>query len=117
MITCPRCHFHFVPSPAVRSEDAFSLFHVYRDAYARARGKNNVDAKNELCVKYGVAIEYEPGVFRPPSWPGLFVEVDGWIHFRKSTLAYTKDEMHDLIEATMVAIVDAGGEIPMGGAA
>lgn len=88
-----------------------------RDAYAKARGINNVAAKNELCVKYGIAIEYEPGVFRPPSWPGLFVEVDGWIHFRKSTLAYTKDEMHDLIEATMVAIVDAGGEIPMGGAA
>lgn len=112
MITCPRCHFHFVPSPAVRSEDSFELFHVYRDAYARARGINNIDAKNELCVKYGVAIEYEPGKFVPPKWPGLFVEVDDWIHFRKSTLAYTKEEMARLIDATALAIIEAGGEVP-----
>jgi len=112
MVVCPRCRHHFVPSPVVRSEDAFELFHVYRDAYAKARGISNVVAKNELCVHFGVALEYEPGTFKPPRWPGLFVEVDKWIHFRKSTLAYTKAEMADLIGRTEVAIVDAGGEVP-----
>jgi hypothetical protein len=73
---------------------------------------NNVDAKNLLCVLYGVAIEYEPGKFLPPKWPGLFVEVNDWIHFRKSTLAYTKDEMAHLIDGTVLAIIEAGGEVP-----
>ena len=112
MVTCPRCKHHFVPAKDVRTEDAFELFHVYRDAYARARGVNNVVAKNELCVHFGPSLEYEPGKFKPPRWPGLFVEVDGWIHFRKSTLAYTKAEMMHLIEATIGAIVEAGGEVP-----
>lgn len=112
MIRCPRCGHNFVPSHDVRSEDSFELFHVYRDTYARARGIDNVTAKNELCVKYGIALEYEPGKFLPPKWPGLFVEVDGWIHFRKSTLAYTKSEMAALIDATALAIIEAGGEVP-----
>ena len=112
MVRCPRCGHNFVPSQDVRSESSFELFHVLRDIYARARGINNIDAKNELCVKYGVAVEYEPGKFVPPKWPGLFVEVNEWIHFRKSTLAYTKEEMAHLIDGTTLAIVEAGGEVP-----
>jgi hypothetical protein len=113
MVHCPRCGHNFVPAKDIRTESSFELFHVYRDAYAKARGISNVAAKNELCVHFGVALEYEPGTFKPPRWPGLFVEVDKWIHFRKSTLAYTKAEMADLISRTEVAIVDAGGDIPV----
>lgn len=110
MTTCPRCGHHFVPAKDVRSEDSFELFHVYRDAYAKWKGWSNVYCKNWLCVHYGVAIEYEPGTFRPPSWPGIFVEVDNWIHFRKSTLAYTKQEMTDLIARTALDLAEAGVE-------
>lgn len=108
MITCPRCHHHFVPATDARTEDAFELFHVYRDAFARSQSWSNVYAKNWLCVHYGVAIEYEPGKFVPPKWPGLFVEVDDWMHFRKSTLAYTKQEMADLIGRTEEKLAELG---------
>lgn len=112
MIKCPLGGYCYKSRTEARSEDSFELFHVYRDTYARARGIDNVTAKNELCVKYGVAIEYEPGKFIPPKWPGLFVQVDDWWHFRKSTLAYTKAEMAALIDATALAIIEAGGEVP-----
>ncbi len=111
MVRCPRCGHNFVPSPGARSESAFELFHVYRDEYSRLSGLSPVNAKNWLCVHYGVAIEYEPGKFVPPKWPGLFVEVDDWIHFRKSTLAYSKKEMAHLIDGTAQAICEAGGTL------
>lgn len=111
MTRCPRCGHKFVPSPVVRSEDAFELFHALRDQFAHLQSWSAVVAKNWLCVHYGVAIEYEPGKFLPPKWPGIFVEVDNWWHFRKSTLAYTKDEMARLIDGTTQAIIEAGGEV------
>ena len=112
MITCPRCGHHFIPSADVRTEDSFEMFHVVRDAFAKCKNWSNVYAKNWLCVHFGVALEYEPGNFKPPKWPGVFVEVDDWIHFRKSTLSYTKQEMLDLIDRSIDALIEAGGELP-----
>ncbi|MDD5375748.1 hypothetical protein [Acidithiobacillus sp.] len=112
MIRCPLGGYCYKSRNETRSEDSFELFHVYRDAFAKWRGWSNVYAKNWLCVHHGVAVEYEPGKFVPPKWPGLFVEVDDWIHFRKSTLAYSKEEMARLIDATALAIIEAGGEVP-----
>lgn len=112
MIKCPLGGYCYKSRAELRSEDSFELFHVYRDEYSRLSGLSPVDAKNWLCVHYGVALEYEPGKFVPPKWPGLFVEVDEWIHFRKSTLAYNKKEMAHLIDGTAQAICEAGGEVP-----
>lgn len=112
MVTCPRCHYHFVPRQDVRSEDSFELFHVIRDAYCRATGYSSVYAKNELCILHGVAVEYhEP--FTPPPWPGVFVEIWNKIYFRKSTTQYSKDEMARLIEGATSAVIEAGGEVPL----
>jgi len=113
MIHCPLGGYCYKSRTETRSEDAFELFHVYRDAFARCKNWSNVYAKNWLCVHYGVALEYEPGTFKPPKWPGVFVEVDEWIHYRKSTLAYTETEMAHLIDGTTQAILDADGEIPV----
>jgi len=108
---CPRCGHHFVPARDLRSDSSFNLFHVYRDAFAKHQGWSNVYAKNWLCVHYGVAVEYEPGTFKPPKWPGVFCEVDDWVHFRKSTLAYTRAEMTDLIARTAAQMAEAGIEV------
>ena len=87
------------------------MFHALRDQYAHLRNWSAVYTKNWLCVHYGVAVEYEPGTFKPPKWPGVFVEVDEWIHYRKSSLAYTKEEMARLIDGTTMAIIEAGGTV------
>jgi hypothetical protein len=101
MVECPKCHHRFPES--VAKKDAFELFHVLRDQYAEAQGMNKVEAKDILCVQFGVSIECEKG-FKPPSWPGVFCRLWGRLFFRKSTLAYTKDEMSKLIEATQEVI-------------
>lgn len=116
MIKCPLGGYCPRADLATRSEDSFELFHLVRDAFAKCKSWSNVYAKNWLCVHFGVALEYEPGTFKPPKWPGLFVEVDEWIHFRKSTLAYTKAEMRDLIDRSTEALIEAGGDLPPRGA-
>jgi hypothetical protein len=101
MIKCPKCGHAFPESQA--KQGAFELFHVLRDQYAQAQGMNKVEAKDSLCVLFGVSVECEKG-FKPPKWPGVFVRLWGRLFFRKSTLAYTEAEMSHLIEATQEAI-------------
>ena len=103
MITCPRCHHRFPENTA--SREAFELFHVLRDQYAEAQGLSKIEAKDTLCVSFGVSLEYGDD-FTPPGWPGIFCEVWGRRFFRKSTLAYSRDEMMKLIEASQEAIYE-----------
>lgn len=110
MVTCPKCKHRFPLAQA--TQDAFELFHVIRDAYAKVNGYTKAHAKDELCLHFGVAVKYrEP--WQPPEWPGVFCKpyADGVLYFRKSTLAYTKDEMAQLIEGSTGALIDAGGEV------
>jgi hypothetical protein len=101
MITCPACGHSFPENTA--SREAFEMFHALRDQYADAQGMNKVDAKDTLCVLFGVAQEYEEP-WNPPRWPGVFCRLWGRLFFRKSTLAYTRDEMTKLIDSTQEAV-------------
>jgi hypothetical protein len=101
MVTCPFCKKSF-PEAQVKQE-AFSYFHVLVDQYAIAQGLSKVEAKDSLCVLFGISKEYEEP-WEPPKYPGVFARLWGRLFFRKSTLAYTKDEMSRLIEASEEAI-------------
>lgn len=106
MITCPRCSHRFPENTS--SRQAFELFHALMNEYARVNGLNRVDAKDTLCVLYGVSVEFEGKEWTPPKWPGVFCRptcYQGRVFFRKSTLAYTPKQMHDLIEATQEAVL------------
>ena len=94
MIVCPKCKHAFPESTS--SREAFELFHALRDDYAVAQGLNKVEAKDTLCVLYGVSLEYGDD-FEPPKWPGVFCQLWGRRFFRKSTLAYTPKQMSHLI--------------------
>jgi hypothetical protein len=101
MVVCPRCHHAFPENTS--SREAFELFHAIRDEYAMAQGLNKVDAKDTLCVSFGVSLEYGDD-FTPPKWPGIFCTLWGRKFFRKSTLAYTREEMSRLIESSQEAV-------------
>ena len=98
---CPHCGKAF--TPALASNDAFELFHVIRDQYADKKGMDKIEAKNELCLRFGIYIEYRD-TFKPPEWPGVFIDYHGEIYFRKSTLAYTKREMMELVDKASMAL-------------
>ena len=88
MIVCPKCKHAFPESTS--SREAFELFHALRDDYAVAQGLNKVEAKDTLCVLYGVSLEYGDD-FEPPkclacsakSGGGAFSEKVPW-HTRRS---------------------------------
>jgi hypothetical protein len=101
MIECPKCGHRFPESLAKRS--SFEMFHALRDEYARAQGIGMVEAKDTLCVMFGVSLEYDDD-FQTPKWTGRFCELWGRKFFRKSTLEYTKEEMHTLIMFSEEAI-------------
>ena len=101
MITCPKCGHSFPENPA--SREAFELFHALRDEYAVAQGMNKVEAKDTLCVMFGVSLEYGDD-FTPPKWPGVFCGLWGRKFFRKSTLAYTPKEMGHLIDGAQESV-------------
>ena len=106
MIECPRCHYQFPEALAKR--EAFEAFHAIRDEYAAAQGMNKVEAKDTLCVMYGVSEEVgDSFLANLPKWPGVFCKLWGRVFYRKSTLAYTPAEMHRLIEGSAEA---AGGQ-------
>ena len=102
-VECPRCHFRFPLEAASRG--AFKLFHALRDEYAHAQAMNLIEAKDTLCVMFGVSVEIgDDFLSKLPPWPGVFCEVWGRRFFRKSTLAYSKDEMTKLIEGSQEAV-------------
>jgi hypothetical protein len=105
MIECPFCHSKF--PEAIAAREAFEAFHAIRDEYAVAQGLTKVDAKDTLCVMYGVSEEVgDDFLSKLPKWPGVFcrpLAFRGRIFYRKSTLAYSPAEMHQLIEASAEA--------------
>jgi hypothetical protein len=101
MLECPKCHHRFPEAQA--KQEAFELFHALRDEYSVAQGMQKPEAKDTLCVMYGVSMECEKG-FQPPKWPGVFCRLWGRLYFRKSTLAYTPKEMSHLIDGAQEAI-------------
>jgi hypothetical protein len=111
VVKCPWCGKRFEPHTDIASMDSFELFHVIRDEYSKATGMNLVDAKDTLCLKGGISIVFHPD-FTPPKWPGCFVEYRDEIYFRKSTLAYTKPEMAQLIERALLELAEVGGSLP-----
>lgn len=115
MTKCPLGGYCYRNQSAIRSEDSFDLFHAIRDAYADAQGYDKVLAKDELCCLFGVAIEDEGQLDIPKDWIACVVWNRRWL--RKSTLKYTKAEMTKLIEKSINAVYEAGGELPPGAAA
>ncbi len=99
MDTCPRCGY----KEGSASQQAFELFHALRDEYAAAQGLNKVEAKDTLCILFGVSVEYH-GQPDLPKWPMVPCTLWGRKFLRKSTMFYTKDEMTWLIESTQEAI-------------
>lgn len=100
---CPRCGFR----PDSASGEAFRLFHALVDEYAAAQEMSRHEAKDTLCVLYGVAVEYEDGMVFP-KWPMVGCTLWGRRFLRKSTTAYDKEEMARLIERSQEAIHGEG---------
>jgi hypothetical protein len=96
--TCPRCGY----KEGSASQQAFELFHALRDEYAAAQGLNKVEAKDTLCILFGVSIEDEGQLDIPRDW--IACALWGRRYLRKSTTLYTKDEMNKLITASQEAI-------------
>ena len=94
------------------SEDQFNYFHKLRDRYTETTGYDKAVAKLELKYLFGVRYEVGPEFFkRPPSRLGMFAEMYGQYVFFVSTKVYSKEEMGRLIDGTIRAIVEAGGEV------
>jgi hypothetical protein len=93
-----------------RSDRAFRYFHAIMNRYADELGLSQVWAKHELCINFGVAVEYDDK-FEPPSWPGHFVEYHDKIFFRKSTKNYTTREMAHLIDMSLTTLEENGIDI------
>jgi len=91
-----------------KSERAFRYFHAICRRYADYSGYSMEHAKHELCIQFGIAVEYVPE-FDPPEWKtGTFVEYHRTLYFRKSTTVYTSAEMAALIDQSLNACNDAG---------
>jgi len=90
-----------------RGGRAFRFFHVIVKRYSDALGVSQVWAKHELCINFGITLEYSEG-FQPPDWAGHFVDYHGTIYFRKSTNEYTSGEMVQLIKGSIQALQDNG---------
>jgi hypothetical protein len=101
VIICPKCSHRF--PEAVAKQAPFEYFHVLVDQYAIAQGLNKVEAKDSLCVLFGISKEYEEP-WEPPKYPGVFCRLWGRMFFRKSTLAYSPNEMSRMIQSTQEAI-------------
>lgn len=86
------------------SERARNYFHALRDKYAAALGYDREHAKNELCVRFGVALEEEAA--HTADWEGRFVEIWGARFFRKSLNYYNKKELSNLVECTIAACIE-----------
>lgn len=90
------------------SERAFHYFHVLRDKYASAVGYDREYAKNELCHRFGITAPVigEAPDWTPPTWGGHIIEIYGDRLMRKSLNDYTKAELTDLIEGTILACIE-----------
>jgi len=88
-----------------RSQRASNYLHALLQRYAHSTGNALINVKNELCISFGISLQYGPG-FEPPGWGGHFVEYYGTIYFRKTTKEYTIPEMCALIERIKVACYD-----------
>lgn len=105
---------HFRKASDSASEAAMRLFHSLRDAYMVEVGYDKEYAKNELMIRFGVADKIDFDVDEDdklPPYSGHVVVMYGNVYIRKSIVDYTKDEMHNLIEGTIVACHDNGANI------
>lgn len=91
------------------SERARNYFHALRDRYGAALGYDKDYAKNELCMRFGIFVPVDQ--IEPPDWTGHIVNMYGRLVFRKSLNEYSKDELHELIEGTIIACVE--NDIPI----
>lgn len=98
-----------VDAPA--SYSARRYFHVIRDAYARAMGYEKEYAKDELCIGFGIAMTVADALEDPPEWAGHVRTIWGREYVRKSTAAYTREEMAGLIEGAIQACLENGIDI------
>ena len=89
------------------SERARNYFHVLRGRYAAAMGYDKEYAKNELMLRFGVW--EEPRV--ATEWSGHLIDMYGQLVFRKSLNDYTKEELNELIEGTIMACIENGVDV------
>lgn len=93
------------------SVKARRYFHLIRDAYARSMGYEREYAKDELCIGFGIAVSLQDALEDPPKWSGHLRKIWGKEYVRKSTAAYTTDELIGLIEGSIRACVENGIDI------
>jgi hypothetical protein len=84
-----------------------ALIHRYKDVL----GYSMEDAKNELCINFGISVLYEPESWDPPDWGGHFALYHHELYFRKSTREYTTVEMKALIDGIKLACFENGIDI------
>jgi len=98
------------PSKKATAQQA-RLFHPLAHRYAATLGYNQVEAKHELCILFGVSVSMGQALEAPPSWSGYAVEYHGVKYLRKSTTQYTVAEYKDLIDGTVHACIEADVDI------
>lgn len=93
--------FSTKPAEKLRSERSFKMLHALIRDLSRGLGVEYARMKDQVCCQWGVALTVEEATQSGdlPDWPGHLVQPwdDGVYWIRKSTLAYTTDEMIGLI--------------------
>ena len=90
------------------SERAFKMLHALLGDLSRGLGIDKIRLKDQLCCLYGVAVPLSEALNNIPTWPGHLVAPweDGKAWIRKSTTAYTVDEMNALISGAQLMALE-----------
>jgi len=95
-----------------RTDRQNRYFHALINRYRDALGFSMEEAKNELCIQFGITVKVDNWEdFDPPDWGGTFVLYFNELYFRKSTREYTTVEMKALIDGIKLACYENGIDI------
>jgi len=90
------------------SERAFRMFHALVRDLSRGLGVDYQTMKDQVCCQWGVAMPIQDALHAIPEWPGHMVTPweSGEVWIRKSTTAYTVDEMNSLISGAQLMALE-----------
>lgn len=94
-----------------RTDRQNRYLHALIQRYRQAMGYSMSEAKNELCIEFGIAEEFREETFDPPPYTVRFVLYHGKLYMRKSTPEYTTGEMKTLIDGIKMACYENGIDI------
>ena len=95
------------------SERAFRMLHALIRDLSRGLGIDYAAMKDQVCCQWGVAVPLAEAMRSIPEWPGHIVQPwdNGETWIRKSTTAYTAEEMSALIAGAQMMALENDVEI------